>query len=660
MALTIEHNEESSALIRKPWQQARELIPLRGIDIGPLDVTLHSRADGSMLVSPVEALGHYPEKLTARLEHWAQLTPERTFLAQRTANGAWRVISYATALDQVRAIGQAILARRASPERPVAILSGNDIEHALLGLAAMYVGVPYAPISPAYSLVSTDFAKLRHVMEILTPSLVFACSGSKFGRALRVAVPPGADIVVTDEAPAGLPATRFEDLVTTRITDAVDWAHAAVRRDTLAKILFTSGSTGHPKGVINTQQMLCSNQEMIAHVFRFCRREPPVLVDWLPWHHTFGGNHNFNLVLYNGGSLYIDEGSPSPSGIGPTLSNLREIAPTVYFNVPKGYEALIPHLHDDPILLARFFSRLKMMFYAAAGLAQHVWDELQALSVRARGERIPMLTGLGSTETAPFALVSGADVPGPGIIGVPAPGNVAKLVPCGDKLELRIKGVNVTPGYFRQPELTRKAFDAEGFYCSGDALRFVDLNDPQRGFAFDGRIAEDFKLSTGTWVSVGSLRTELIGRLAPLASDVVIAGHDRDDIRALIFPNVGACREACGDAGVDDSPAELLRRPQLRARFESLLNALAAKNTGSSRRIVAAILVEDPASLDTGEMTDKGSLNQRAVLHHRAVLVDELYAVEPSVRVIRVAAAPTTGVTNVASAHAAPTAPSTT
>jgi feruloyl-CoA synthase len=607
---------------------------MRDIRLGPAHVEIERRPDGAMVVRSVAALAAFPSRLSERLEHWAQMAPDRVFLAQRGTDGAWRKVGYAQALAAARSIGQALLDHGLSPQRPLAILSGNGIEHGLLALAAQYVGVPYSPISPAYALVSTDFGKLRHVMELLGPGLIFATDGVRFERALRFLkseVTPTADLLVAS-SPKELRAQTFDAFAARESRDA-DAANARVGPDTVAKILFTSGSTGMPKGVINTQRMICSNQAMIAQSFAFLQDEPPVLVDWLPWNHTFGGNHNFGIALYNGGSLYIDDGKPVPKGIEPTVRNLREIAPTLYFNVPTGYEALLPYLRDDAVLRDTFFSRLKMMYYAGAGLNPHVWDELERLSLEACGERIAMMTGLGSTETAPFALVSGKDEKRPGVVGLPAPGVELKLVPSDDKLEARVRGPNVTPGYWRQDDLTAKAFDNEGFYLLGDALRFVDPDAPGRGLLFDGRISEDFKLATGTWVSVGGLRSTALKELAPLVADLVVAGHNQDDIRVLLFPDVAACR-ALGGAAPEASASDVLSSTEVRSAIAERLRALAAASTGSSTRIAAAVLLDEPPSLDAGEITDKGSINQRAVLSKRATVVDELYQPGSSERVI--------------------------
>ncbi|MBI3512599.1 MAG: feruloyl-CoA synthase, partial [Proteobacteria bacterium] len=485
----------------------------------------------------------------------------------------------------------------------------------------------------AYSLISTDFAKLKHVLGLLTPGLVFAADGARFAKAISAAVPRDTELVVTERPPGDRPATAFADLAATTATAAVDRAATRVGPDTVAKILFTSGSTGLPKGVINTQRMLCSNQQQILEAMPLLADAPPVIVDWLPWNHTFGGNHNVGLTLYSGGTLYIDEGKPLPGAFEETVRNLREIAPTVYYNVPKGFEMLVPYLRAEPALRQTFFSRVQMLFYAGAGLSQYVWDDLDALAVETCGERIMMVTGLGATETAPYAICANWETGRSGHIGVPAPGLELKLVPSGDKLEARVRGPNVFPGYWRQPELSRACFDAEGFWCMGDAVRFVDDREPGRGLVFDGRLSEDFKLSSGTWVSVGPLRAAFIQHFAPLVRDVVIAGHDRGAIGVLIFPDLEACRALCPNDATA-TPDALIDHPAVRARFQTLLDGFARASTGSASRVVRAILLAVPPSIDAHEMTDKGSINQRAVLAHRAGLVEGLYAPVPGVAVL--------------------------
>jgi len=608
--------------------------PLRPVRLGSPDVVVERRSDGAIMLRSPRPLSPYPKNLTARLEHWAQAAPERVFLAQRNAAGAWRTLTYAAALQQVRAIAAALLARGLSPERPIAILSGNDIEHALLGLAAMHVGIPYAPISVPYSLLSKDFGKLKTIIGVLSPGLVFASNGTAFAPAIAAAVPADVEIVVTTNPPGDRKTTLFADLAVTAPTPAVDVAHSKVGPETIAKILFTSGSTGQPKGVINTQAMLCANQAMIRAGLTFVAEEPPVIVDWLPWNHTFGSNHNFGLVLDNGGSLYIDEGKPLPGAIAATARNLRDIASTIYFNVPKGFEMLLPYLEADHALRETFFSRLKVMFYAGASLSQHVLDAIQQLAVETTGARIMFLSSLGSTETAPAAVACSWEAERAGNIGLPLPGVELKLVPRDGKLEIRFKGANITPGYYKAPELTAAAFDDEGFYKIGDAVKFADPADPAKGLLFDGRLAEDFKLATGTWVSVGPLRGAFIAHFAPLVRDVVLAGPDRDDITALVFPDPDGCRKLAPDLAADAPMATVLADPRVRGEFARKPAALKRTSCGTSNRIGRAILLAELPSLDIGEMTDKGSINQRAVLANRAALVEDLYADPPPSHVI--------------------------
>ncbi|ARP98710.1 feruloyl-CoA synthase [Pseudorhodoplanes sinuspersici] len=598
--------------------------PYRKVRLEQPDLEVTHRADGSILLKPLQPLGPYPDRLTDRLVYWAQKTPDVTLFAGRDADGGWRRISYAQALNTARSIGEALLDRNLSAERPVVILSGNDLEHAMIGLACLYAGIAYAPISPAYSLVSTDFGKLKHIFNLLTPGLVFASDGQAFARAIETVVPQDVELVVTRNAPSSRPALTFEQLAKTPPTPRIDEAHLSVGPGTIAKFLFTSGSTGQPKGVINTQRMMCSNQVAMVSRLACFQDEPPVTLDWAPWHHTAGGNHDVGLILYNGGTFYIDEGKPLPGAIDITVRNLKEVAPTFYFNVPKGFEALLPFLRSDAQLRQNFFSRLKVLWFAGAALSQPVFDEMQDLALQTIGERIHFLTGFGSTETAPGVFARTQPAANSTNMGVLVPGSDLKLVPVDGKLEARVKGPNITPGYWRQPDLTAKAFDEEGFYKLGDAFKFDDPSDPSKGLLFDGRVAEDFKLATGTWVSVGPLRAKLIDALAPYVRDVVIAGADRDDIRILVFPNIDACRQLAGlpqDAPLED----VLTHDNVRQQLQSVLSDLAKKSTGSSNRVCRALLMSEPPSLDAGEMTDKGSINQRAVLTRRARLVEELY-----------------------------------
>ena len=605
----------------------------RPVLLGPRDVVVEHRSDGALLLRSPHPLGPYPSRLTERLEYWAAHAPDRVLFAQRDPAGGWRNLTYAAALDQARRIGQALLARGLTPERPIAILSGNDIEHALIGLAAMYVGIPYVPVSPAYSLISQDYGKLRHVFDLLTPGLVFAADGKAFERAIEAVVPADMEVIVSRNLPGKRKVTAFADLLSVEPGAAVESAHANVGPGTVAKVLFTSGSTGMPKGVTTTQRMWCSNLEMITNQLAYFRDEPPVILDWSPWHHVASGNHNVGFVIYNGGTYYIDEGKPVPGLIETTVKNLREVAPTWYFTVPKGFEALLPYFRTDADLRRTFFSRLKVLWFAGAALSQPVFDEMQELAEAACGERILFLTGLGSTETAPMAIARMWQSKDSTNMGVPVPGVELKLVPNEGKLETRVKGPNITPGYWRQPELTAKAFDVEGYYCLGDAVRFEDPHDPREGLLFDGRIAEDFKLDTGTWVSVGPLRARFLEHCQPYAKDVVIAGADLADIRVLAFPDLEACRGLSPDLA-SASPADIVNDARVRAVFQDRLSSFAAAATGSSNRVVAAVLLADLPSLDAGEITDKGSINQRAVLRRREAAVSDLYAATPPPHVI--------------------------
>ena len=610
---------------------------VRAVRLRTSGAILERCPDGTLYVRPEEPLGPYPNVLTDRLTHWAKTTPEKICIAQRQSNGEWRIKTYAQVENAVHHIAQALLNRNLTKENPVAILSENDIEHFLLMLAGQHVGIPTAHLSPVYSLASCDFGKLRHTMNLLTPGLVFVSDGERYNRAIESVVNQRTELVVTKNPPPKRKSTPFSELAVTKPTAAVAAAHEKIQPDHIAKILFTSGSTGMPKGVINTHRMLCCNQQMIAQVFGFLVDEPPTLVDWLPWNHTFGGNHNTGIALYNGGSFYIDDGKPGPAFIAETIRNLREISPTVYFNVPKGYEDLLPALRAEPQLRENFFRHLRLLFYAGAGLSQPVWNAYRSLALETCGERIIMVTGLGSTETAPMAIQTTWETDRAGVIGIPIPGVEAKLVPHGSKLEARVRGPNITPGYWRQPELTQKVFDEDGFYSFGDALCFVDPHDVNKGFLFDGRFSEDFKLASGTWVSVGPLRSRILADFAPYVRDAVITGHDRNDIGMIIFADADACCALCGADRKETAAAlEVFRHPSVRAHFQSLLEKFATSATGNSNRVVRAILAEEPPSLDAGEITDKGSLNQLAVLQRRAAIVEELYAPELSPRIFRI------------------------
>lgn len=598
----------------------------------PFRTEVERRADGTMYLRPAEPLETFPQRLMDWLEQWAKLAPQRILVARRGADGEWRTVTYEQMLVRVRRLAAGLLKRDLSAERPIAILSGNSIEHLTLAFAAMWAGIPYCPVSPSYSQVSGDLQKLGYVRDLLTPGLIAAFDTAAFARALQ-SVPGWVEVVGDADLP-GRQVTTLSALEA-EPSDVLDAAHARTNADSIAKFLLTSGSTGQPKAVITTHRMLCSNAQMLRQPMPFLVEEPPVLVDWLPWNHTFGGSHNIGLVLSNGGSLYIDDGKPTPSGIQETLRNLREIAPTVYFNVPKGFEMLAHHLHADAQLRHNFYGRLRAYFFGGAALAQHTWDALDAAALAEVGVRIPMLAGLGATETGPSVTFTTPAAARAGVIGLPAKGNVVKLAPVAEKLELRVRGPNVTPGYWRQPELTAAAFDEEGFYRMGDAVRLLDERDPTVGLQFDGRIGEDFKLSNGTWVSVGPLRAELIAALSPIAQDVVIAGLNAEYLAILIIPDLRGCAQVLGASTVPDHDAACANG-ELLAAIQQRLSMHATRNPASTRCVRRAMLLPTPPSLDKGEITDKGSINQRAVLNHRTSCIDALYAAVPPPQVVSI------------------------
>ena len=568
----------------------------------PAEVVAEKRADGATLLRSPQPLGGHARAVGEWLVRWAAEAPDRVFLAER-AGDAWRKVSYREALDAVRRIGQSLLERGLEASRPVAILSDNGVDHGLLALGAMHVGVPVAPVSPAYSLMSKDFAKLKYIFELVQPGLVYAADPQKFAPAL---------------AAVGATPTPVAELLAGKAGARVDQAFAAIGPDTIAKILFTSGSTGIPKGVINTQRMLTANQQQLAQAWPFVEDKPPVVIDWLPWNHTFGGNHNFNMVLRNGGTLYVDGGKPAPGLVEITVRNLREVASTIYFNVPRGYDLLLPYLERDAELRRNFFRDLDVLFYAAAALPQNLWDRIEKLALEERDGKLAMLSAWGSTETSPLATSVHFHMDRAGVIGLPVAGCELKLVPAAGKLEVRVKGPNVTPGYYKRDDLTRTAFDEQGYYRIGDAVKFADLGDPAQGVVFDGRVAEDFKLTTGTWVHVGALRVKLIAAGDPLIQDAVITGHDRDEIGALLFLNPAAAKNLAPEA--------------IRGKISAALRKLASEaGASSSTHPTRALIMTEPPSIDANEITDKGYINQRAVLEQRAALVEALYAGGPDI-----------------------------
>jgi feruloyl-CoA synthase len=588
----------------------------------PQQIEVERRADGAILLRSPEALAAGARTTGDWLHRWAHETPERVFIAERSGEG-WRTHTYADILQRVRTLAAALLARRLGPERPVLMLSGNGVDHALLMLAAQYVGIPTVPVAEQYSLIPEARGRLRHILAATRPGLVFTVDAGRYADALALDELAGVEVVAARADGARRPVTPLRALESASADAAVDAAHADVGPDTLAKILFTSGSTSMPKGVLTTQRMMCVNQAQIRQVWPFLGERPPRIVDWLPWNHVFGGTHNFNMMLANGGSLYIDEGKPTGKAFATSIRNIRDIGQTISFNVPTAYAMLVAAMREDAALRRAFFGELDLIFYAGASLPQDVWEALEQLAMRERGEVPLMATGWGATETAPSSLMVHAPITRAGLLGAPLPGVTVKLIPDATmRCELRVNGPNVMPGYHRDPERTAAAFDPEAYLVTGDAVRLVDADDPAKGLLFDGRISEDFKLLTGTWVHVSKLRVSALPDLAPLAQDLVITGHDRAEVGALVFPDPAGLA-ALGVVAGEDRGA--LVGPALAAALRARLARLAAMATGSSTRIARALVLAEPPSIEAHEITDKGSINQRNVLTRRAPLVSRLY-----------------------------------
>lgn len=595
----------------------------RHVSIGRAAVEVKEQ-QGALHMRSLEPLADYPPRLLDRLVHWARVRPEQTFIAARQADGEWRRVSYAQMLDSVRAIAQSLLSYGLSADKPLVLLSGNDIEHLQLAFGALYAGIPYCPVSPAYSLLSQDFAKLRHVCDLLQPGLVFVSDAAAYQRAIDAVLPVETPMITVRGEVAGRHQVSFASLLEQPGAAEAEAAFASTGPDSIAKFLFTSGSTKLPKAVITTQRMLCSNQQMLLQTFPVFGEEPPVLVDWLPWNHTFGGSHNVGIVLYNGGSFYLDDGKPTAQGFAQTLRNLKEVSPTAYLTVPKGWEELASALEQDAELREIFFKRISLFFFAAAGLSQSVWDRLDRVSEQHCGERIRMMAGLGMTEASPSCTFTTGPLSMAGYVGLPAPGCEVRLVPVDGKLEGRFRGPHIMPGYWRSAQQTLEAFDPQGFYCSGDALKLADPRDPQLGLMFDGRIAEDFKLSSGVFVSVGPLRSRAVLEGSPYVQDLVVTAPDRECLGALVFARMFECRRLSGLAA-SASDAEVLASAQVREWFAGWLQRLNREATGNASRLEWIALLDEPASIDRGEITDKGSINQRAVLQWRAEQVEALY-----------------------------------
>ena len=599
----------------------------RPLKFGVTRVNLRDGVPGTHYLTAEQPLQPFAQRMTDRLQHWAQTKPERTFMARRVKQadgtlGDWKHISYAQAWDTARRIAQGLINRGLNAERPIVILSENSLEHALLALGAMVAGVPYVPTSPPYSLVSVDYDKLKHVLRTVTPGLVFA-SDARYAKAIAATVSDDMEVVMVEGDVTGRDVSTFESLCATVATPAVEAAMAATGPDTIVKFLFTSGSTKLPKAVINTQRLWCANQQQMAQSMPVLAEKELVLVDWLPWNHTFGGNHNVGMVIYHGGTLYIDDGKPTPALINETLRNLREIAPTVYFNVPTGFEAIANAMKTDDALRKTLLSRVQMFFYAGAALAQPIWDSLYESQEREIGERIVMGTGLGMTESGPFGIFVTNPFVQAGDLGVPTPGLELKLVDMQGKTEVRYRGPNITPGYWRNAEETAGAFDEEGFFKTGDAVKWIDETDVHLGLKFDGRIAEDFKLATGTFVSVGPLRGKIIAAGAPYIQDAVLTGINMKEVGAMIFPTPAV--RALSGLGAEVPMADVLASAPVLAKFQVIVNELAKSGTGSANRIARLCLLSEPPTIDKGEITDKGSINQRSVLTHRADTVAALH-----------------------------------
>jgi feruloyl-CoA synthase len=596
-------------------------------------VSIEETPDGSLILRSDHELGDFEDSLGEMLLRTAERVPDEVFMAERDeiSNG-WRQVTYGQTLEWARSIGQSLLEMGLSPDRPLMVLSGNSVNHGLLMVACYFSGIPIAPVSVAYSLQSKTFDRLSKIKANLGAGALYVEIPEAFENAIQAAGLDDLPIIVGSGAgPSGTESVTFDELLDTRPATELDTAISLITPDTIAKILYTSGSTGSPKGVINTHRMLCANQQSLAQIWPFTQETPPVLLDWLPWSHTFGGNHNFNLVLKQGGTMYIDAGRPAPGLIEQTVANLREVSPTISFNVPAGYGALLPFLESDQDLAERFFSRLQVIFYAAASLPQGHWDRLQALARVHGGEDLTMTTSWGSTETAPAATSAHFPLDRASTIGVPLPGVEIKLVP-GTKTEVRVRGPNVTPGYWNEPSLTEAAFDDDRFYRIGDAVRLVDENDPSRGLVFDGRIAEDFKLTTGTWVNVGQLRVDSLHAAAGLIQDAVVCAPDRDYVTLLAWLNAAEAEKLTGTSDLSEASRSDVLRQALRERFD----AHNSENPGTSRRIKRLRVIADPPHVDAGEITDKGYINQGRVLERRGSLVDSLYADEPSPEVIEI------------------------
>ncbi len=585
----------------------------------PHKVVREDRDDGSIILTSGHEMSRVVDTSSEWLHHWAENAPDRCFLAERAGAG-WREVGYAETLQQVRSVAAALLARGMGPGTPILILSGNGVDHGILSLAAHYVGIPTVPVAEQYSLIPGAQTQLEYVVGLIDPKMIFAVDGDTFGKAMSMPQMAGREAVVSRNVPDG--ATSFAELLAGDGAVDVDAARAQVGPDSVVKILMTSGSTSAPKGVMTTHRMMCANQTMLSDALPFLRTHPPRIVDWLPWNHVFGGSHNFNMMLANGGSLYVDEGKPVPALIGKSVENNRLVSATMAFNVPVGFAMMRDAMREDAALRESYFRDLDMLFYAGASLPQDVWRDLSDMAMEVRGDVPLMNSSWGLTETGPASLIQHEPTDRSGIVGVPMTGNVIKLIPeSGDRYEVRVKGPNIMSGYFKNPEKTAEAFDDEGFFCTGDAMAFVDPSDMNMGLRFDGRISEDFKLMSGTWVRAATLRLELLREFKGIAADVVITGADRSEVGVMIVP-VPDIVERFGAA---DDDGALVSDALLQA-IRDVLQARMDTGVGSAARIMRAIVLSEPPSMAEGEITAKGNLNFRKIQTRRAALLDRLYA----------------------------------
>lgn len=592
------------------------------VAFGPHKTYLKKLANGVVHYGSVETLLPFPKKITDKLSYWAEHSPHQIFLGIKEGEG-WKTLTYKDAWEQTNTVASYLLKLKFTQEDSILILSENTLEHAILALAALHLGIIYSPVSPAYSLVSDDLYKLKHCVKLMTPKLVFAQSAKTYKNSLQLCEQqfPEATIVTGD----GEMGIGFNKLLHGNTEhDEVTKSAKKVTGNTIAKILFTSGSTGLPKGVMNHQEMWCANLQQISQAFPFMQKQPPVLIDWLPWSHTFGGNHNFGMALYHGGSLYIDNGKPSAHGIQETIQNLQDISPTSYFNVPKGFDMLIPYLEKDIQLREKFFKDLQMLFCAGASMAQPIWDKLEELSMDTIGMKIPIITGFGCTESAPSSMFANWSGAFSGLLGVPVAGIDIKLVIDGDKMQACYRAPNITKGYYRNPEATQTAFDEEGYFITGDAVKFLNENEPNSGLVYDGRIAEDFKLSTGTWVGVDTLRAKVLKTGSPIIQNVVLTGMNKDFIGAILFLNKDAAI-SMNKLPLNTSLKEIANQAKVIKYLEKWLVEFNSTATGSSTHIEKFVIATEEASEALGEITDKGSINQRAVLNNRKSLVASIY-----------------------------------